>query len=191
MAMRGHRAMFVLACVLTGAASSARGVELPPPRSWDGVGRIGADFFPVPSGAGRHARRLIRSYGTDTDWGNAALIEPWLAPGPDGPIATVDLEMFREGVQECEARIFIERALADPEKRARLGEALAARAQALLDERTRYAMWVFDVSYMNYNQGGSTLGRPLDLGWFAGSGWQERSEKLYNMAAGVAQALDR
>ena len=63
-----------------------------------------------------------------------------LAPGPDGPVSTARLENFREGVQESQARITIEKALVDPALKARLGDALAQDCQKLLDERQR-ALW--------------------------------------------------
>lgn len=48
------------------------------------------------------------------------------------------LEVFRQGAQEVEARIRIEKALTDPEKKAKLGEALAKKAQDVLDRRQLY-----------------------------------------------------
>jgi hypothetical protein len=86
----------------------------------------------------------------------------------------VRLEAIREGVQECEARVFIEKAL--DTARAQLGEGLAARAEAALDERIRLAR-LFHFS---------TLGFLLS---YPGSGWQARSETLYALAAEVEQAL--
>ena len=47
--------------------------------------------------------------------------ESLLAPGPEGPVASDEMEAYREGVQECEARIAIERALGDEARKARLG----------------------------------------------------------------------
>ena len=45
--------------------------------------------------------------------------------------------MIREGAQDLEPRVFLEKALLDPARRARLGEELAGRCQHLLDERVR------------------------------------------------------
>ena len=55
-------------------------------------------------------------------------------------MATNRFEQFREGVQQCEARISIESALIDPAKRQQLGEELASRCQAALDERVLYEL---------------------------------------------------
>ncbi len=87
---------------------------------------------------------------------------PYLSPGPDGARSTIRFEAAIGGVQECEARIFIEKALLDPAKRAKLGEETATRIQKLLDERTRVILWG------TYPQG-----------------WQERAEALFDVAAEV------
>ena len=94
------------------------------------------------------------------------------APGPNGAIGTVRFEMIREGVQECEARIFIEEVLLDKAQRAKLGAEKAKEIQEMLDERIRAGLWGAE----NY-------------GWYVSSGWQERSGKLYAAAAEVAKAL--
>jgi hypothetical protein len=140
----------------------------------NGVGRVPADFFPQPA------------CDPKASWGNAGLRRNWLSAGADGAIPGSEFVLLREGIQECEARIFIEKALTDEARKARLGSALAEKCQQLLDERTRYAAWVFDQEYLNYNYGGGLLGKPLDLSWFAGSGWQERNERLFSAAAEVA-----
>ena len=100
-----------------------------------------------------------------------------LSPGLSGPISTVRLEGIREGVQENEARFFLERALADTKTRSKLGEALAARCQNILDERTRACM---RKPYTRWLMGEKTL---LD------SGAQSRSERLFLLAAEVAGKL--
>ena len=92
-------------------------------------------------------------------------------------LATERLEMLREGLQETEARIFIERALIDPAKRATLGAELAERCQAMLDERVRDRLRAI---------GGKDSS---DWLWFISSGWRRRSEQLYAAAAEVARAL--
>jgi hypothetical protein len=140
----------------------------------NGVGRIPADFFPRPM------------HEPKASWGNAGLRRTWLSAGAAGAIPNSDFILLREGIQECEARISIEKALTDEAATAGLGTDLAEKCQALLDERTRYASWVFEQGYLNYNLGGAMLGRALDLTWFAGSGWQDRAKKLYDAAAEVA-----
>jgi hypothetical protein len=146
----------------------------------NGVGRLGADFFEVRPG--RDPR---------TSWKTASVRSAsWLSPGENGAIPTADFLIFREGIQECEARIFLEKILTDEGGRSRLGDDLARRAQELLDERTRHAAWILDLKHMNHNSRGGILGSGCPLtppGWYAWSGWQERSGRLYALAAEAAK----
>ena len=106
-----------------------------------GVGRIGGDFWSViRDRRGRRSGMVFARY-PHNHWRGLNINSYFLAPGPDGPIATARFENLREGVQECEARIFIESALLDDEKRQQLGEELAERAQQILDER-QIALWM-------------------------------------------------
>ena len=105
-----------------------------------GIGRLGADvWYVVKDKRGRRVGAVYHRY-PDANWRNLD-IENWLlAPALEGPVATARLENLREGVQECEARIFIERALLDSAPRKQLGDELAQQCRELLDERQR-AMW--------------------------------------------------
>jgi len=167
----------------------ARGKFLTHPKTrrkyWSGTcgfGRVGADFWPViKSGRGR-MQRLLNRYPEQSSWGqltldysNAAV----LGPGADGPVSTVRLEMLREGLQEAEARVFIEKALHDPATRRRLGEPLARRCRALLDERVRDIMRA-----VGHKGNGDWL-------WYVSTSWRARSAALYAAAADVARALAR
>ncbi len=146
----------------------------------NGIGRIPADFFPQPS------------YDPKAYWGNASLQMPWLAAGPDGAQESVKYLFFRGGVQECEARIFLEKVLTDPRRAGRLPGRLRETCREILDERTRYAMWVFEEAYYNYNVGTrltSLLERAVGVSWFGGSGWLGRAARLYKAAAEVEQVL--
>ena len=125
-----------------------------------------------------------------------------LAPGPDGAVGTSRLEVFREGLQECEARIAIESALVDEARKAKLGPALAARAQEVLDHRHR-CLWLargaaeadldkpgFVADYKDFDYG---VAMRWDMGagnrWFIASGWQDRSSDLFRAAGEVAAKL--
>ena len=118
---------------------------------------------------------------------------PVLGPGPDGPEATHRLLVLAEGVQECEARTCIERALDDPAHKARLGADRVKRCEELLDERDA-CMWK---GLSNLILGGPVWGatawrwEPGVAGhtWFLGSGWQERSRRLYTLAGEVQRSL--
>jgi len=146
----------------------------------DGVGRIGADFWPVlKDKSGRLKGRLVSYYHS---WGgldmNTFGITAILGPGKKGSVPTVRYEMFRECVQENEARIFIEKVLTDKTRCANLGEKLAGRARKILDERTR-ALRSYDMGHQGAR----------DARWYICSDWQGRSEELYKVAGEVAKAL--
>ncbi len=134
-----------------------------------GFGRVGADFWDVPIGDKGARRNIVGMY---VNWAQLNLTTSTgavLAPGPQGAIPTARFEMMREGIQECEARIFIERALLDKDLRAKLGDEKAGRFQAMLDERTRLFRTACHTSW----------------DWYAASGWQERAERLYSAAAEI------
>ena len=141
-----------------------------------GIGRCGADFW--------HMRKIKYSsapicgrYPETAGWHGGWLHNSFpyiLAPGKDGAVATARFEMFREGIQETEARVVIEKVLTDPAKRARLGSTLAARCQAALDKRIE--------AYREAIAGGGTY---VTWAGFADSGWQKRSWDLYAAAAAV------
>lgn len=139
-----------------------------------GFGRVGADFWPVIPGPENRKKTILGRF-PESGWGQLSITEsaPWvLAPGKDGALPTLRFEMVRAAQQQAEARIFIERALTDAAKRARLGD-LAARVEKLLDDRVRA---------LNY-------ARSRGWDYFLSSGWQAREEALYAAAAEVAAAL--
>ena len=161
-----------------------------------GFGRQGADFFPVLKGK-RQTVSLMARY-PETNWRNLDKIGSRLSPGKEGAISTHRFEMIREGVQECEARICIEKALYDEKRRAKLGEDLAARCRTILDERiapmrlgtnslVQSGPWtILATCDLNWWSGGGIMG----YYWFSGSDWQERSKSLYDAAAEVENRLD-
>ncbi len=150
-----------------------------------GIGRIGLDYWRVlKTSDGRRTANVSDRY-PKASWRNLNITDSLLAPGKNGPLATARFEMLREGVQECEARIFIQTLL----DRGRLPAPLAERCRSVLAERDEFLKKAAIVL------GGGK--RP----WFADaspsedaylgyvSGWQEQSEKLYSAAAEVAQAM--
>jgi hypothetical protein len=147
-----------------------------------GFGGAGADFWPViPSGDKKGSLRDIQNrYPEDNraqlSIGNAT--SALLAPGPDGAISTVRFENVREGLQECEARVLIEKALVEPALRSKLGEELATRCTNVLTERTNAILDAF-------KRGKESKG----WNWFA-EGWQERLEKLFALAEEVAKVTE-
>ncbi len=150
-----------------------------------GFGRVGADFWDVLVGAGGRRSPLVARF-PEAAWAQLSIANATnylLGPGPDGPVATIRFELLREGLQLAEARTFIERALTDPSKRARLGEDLARRCQQALDRRT-YAIKRADP------QGNLVAARGNPYMWaFASSGWLDRDDELYQLASEVVSAL--
>jgi hypothetical protein len=145
-----------------------------------GFGRMSADLWPVlETPHGRIGRgwttRSISARYPGSGWGACNLRQnPFLKPGPEGALSTGRLEMIREGLQECEARIFIEEALLDAGNVKKLGPDLIKRCNDLLRLRRD----------MTHRSGG-TLGVIV----FLGSGRQERVQQLYSLAGEVKQKL--
>jgi hypothetical protein len=159
-----------------------------------GMGRIGADFWQAMKNRdGRRQGTVADRYPQSTRR-NLNIYTALLAPGPDGPIATARFEAFREGVQECEARIVLEQALTDEALRSRLPAELLARIQQALEERTRmlfkgmstlqlsgpYHIYAVTWKYFPVIDGNT---------WYLGSGWQDRSRLLFSLAGEVHRIL--
>lgn len=156
-----------------------------------GFGRLGLDFWHVlKDRQGQKRITIVNRHGlnrlANLTIGSYAP-QACLTPGPDGAISSHAFEMLREGIQECEARIFIEQILIDNNSRAKLGEAFAEECQKILDERIRCNNWAGGSDYAGSPLPGGYLG----LGWFVFSGWQSRSEKLFNSAGKIIRILGR
>ena len=166
-----------------------------------GVGHVGADFWPcvkdkkgVPSGT--VTDRFPESY-----WRSLHIGAWLLGPGPGGPVSTPRMEVFRDGIEECEARIAIEVALSDESLKAKLGADLAKRAGDYLDARL-VSIWKgyglaqadLDLGYMtHYRQWYEGIGKRSDpaagLKWYMASGWQDRAAKIFDLAGEVERKL--
>jgi hypothetical protein len=146
--------------------------------SMSGLGRSGVDFWPVlGSGVIRRGFKNSMSINArymESCWDQLNMdraTEHLFAPGPDGAADTECFETLREGVQDCEARIFIEKAIYD----GKLDPALSKKCQEILDGR----QWIIRAACMGA------------WGWFEGAGSAGLSEKLYACAAEVAKALGK
>lgn len=152
-----------------------------------GNGRVGGDYWHIGAkligdgkpdwgivggSGGTLFNRYFHSHADETGLGRSCT--DLFGPGPDGPVSTIRLECAREGNQEAEARIFIEKALLN--KRRPLPPELARECQRLLDERTNVAR-LFRLGALAAH----TIGA---------QGWQERSLRLFQAAAEVAKALE-
>ena len=156
-----------------------------------GFGRMGGDFFPVLRDK-RGRKFPIAAQFPKSSWRNLNILSCLLKAGPDGALSSHCFEMMREGVQECEARIFIERAILEKT----IDRKLAQRCQDMLDERTRAVLrgysslridsrpnskWVQACTFHGAGYAGSA--------WYPGSGWEEHLGNLYSAAAAVAAEL--
>ncbi|MCX7804544.1 MAG: DUF4091 domain-containing protein [Planctomycetota bacterium] len=153
-----------------------------------GIGRLMADFFRIPRKDGKGAIWLPGRY-PKSSWANAGFRgQALLAPGPAGPIPTVRYELLREGIQEVEARILIEKVLTNEALRSAMDGKLADACQVALDERTRVNMWILEYGQViDYNVGAwhSMMGGAMDINWYAYSGWEDRAARLFDLAADV------
>ncbi len=158
-----------------------------------GFGRFGADFWPVfKNRRGEWTSRVFDRY-PKANWRNLNIKVALLGAGPLGPVSTARFEAIREGIEECEARIFIERALGQRS----LPDELAAKCRELISERNRATVmglsphkgegFLDAASYGRIHdwQGSGNVGSY----WYLLSGWQERSGKLFDAAAEVASRL--
>ncbi len=157
-----------------------------------GVGRIGGDTWQVVKDRrGRRVGRVWERFATG-NWGYLNANSSVLAPGPDGAVATMRFECLREGAQEAEAIIALEEALGDEAAVERMGPELAKRCKDALDER-RLSMWkslaIWHSGADSGHEATSWRGQPGISGyvWYLGSGWQNRTEELFRLAAEVSR----
>ena len=164
-----------------------------------GIGRIGADYWKFKDKNGRRANFAHDNY-REGNWGGTSialnLCNPVLSPGQEGPEATNRLIALIEGVEACEARIYLEKALMDSGSKSRMGTELAKRCQAVLDERL-YDMWralsnleISTGTCSGYNMWRWTAG-VAGHNYFLGSGWQKQAEKLFTLAGEAEQKIGK
>jgi len=98
---------------------------------YDGFCWQGVDYWAF--GEGDQRRGVLAKY---VGFGNIVPHRPMAisVPGPDGALPTPQFEMFREGLQACEAMHFLRGVLADKARAARLDGALASRARSAVQE---------------------------------------------------------
>ena len=129
-----------------------------------GFARLGADYWDSFMDGFR------RMGGQQAFPGLPAIFLLW--PGPDGPESSVRFETLLEGMQEAEARSFLEQSV----EQGRLSPEVSARVSQILAAHTRATVFVPGTWYYE----------PLDD---CTQGWLERSRLLYRMAAEVAGLL--
>jgi hypothetical protein len=138
----------------------------------NGLGRMGADYFSRTFWDGCRAGgwHVVGRPCTQTLW-----------PGPTGVESGARNEAMLEGIQEAEARVFMEQALARSAASSRsnrgvLPEDLAQRTQQALDDHFRQTLHI--------GAGGVDYATMDDH-----SDWQDRSRRLYSAAAAVAEKI--
>ncbi len=149
-----------------------------------GLGRIGGDFWTVLKDSRGNARYSLAGRYPESYWGQLNLnycIPHILAKGRDGPLPTVRSEAFREGVQDLEARVFIEKAIVMRDRRTKIGEDLARRCREMLDERI----------FMVNRAGGvrQDLQTGITTGPTIAPDWEQKRQTLFRTAAEVAAKL--
>lgn len=143
----------------------------------NGNGRCGGDFFRAgysrgSGNAGCMFGSYPRSQVGQTGLGNNVC--DLFAPGPQGPVTSVRFENAREGNQEAEARIVIEKALLNKDKP--LPAELAKKCQSLLDQRTHIMrMW----NIIEHKSGSAAKAK------IGTAGWQDSTLTLFNLAGEV------
>jgi hypothetical protein len=140
-------------------------------RGHTGIGPLGMECFPY-----EHRGRYY-VMGGNSALGPNCSTRSLLAPGPNGPVTTERYEAYREGVQLCEAILFIQRVLSTK----RISGDLAKRANEVLDERSRHFLDA-------YPRVGGKKKQRLDLARMT-AGAAKRDNDLLAMAAEVDGAV--
>ncbi|MBM4042763.1 MAG: hypothetical protein FJ290_30105, partial [Planctomycetes bacterium] len=130
---------------------------------FNGIGRMGADYFDNAWFDGFRGREwyLVGRSCVQTLW-----------PGEDGAEASARHETMLEGIQEAEARIFLEQCL----ERGVLKGGLGEQVRAVLDRHVRETLYI----------PGGACG--IDLMDYTGD-WRARSRRLYDAAAKAAEQV--
>jgi hypothetical protein len=145
-----------------------------------GIDPLGADLWLLRDRRGRWSgaswnRSLFRAYALGPQNCTMAI----LAPGENGAIATERYEAYREGVQICEAMVYIEQSL----KTGKVDAKVAAKANKALDDRARHFMSCYGLKDKKGRQG-------FSLKKFADGAW-ELDSQLFEAAAEVEKALKK
>jgi len=126
----------------------------------NGVARLGADYW---------ANTWLRGWKGRL-WMPGLPCRYLFYPAPAGAETSVRFEVFREGLQEAEARIFLEQAAE------KLDDALARRVAAVLDAHSHDTLILEPrITYAKHAE--------------YSTGWQGRSRRLYRLAGEVAGRL--
>jgi hypothetical protein len=147
----------------------------------NGAGPVGMDFWYLPADPSRNWKGgYLEGQGASNLSMNMFSTSALLAPGPDGPASTARFEMVREGLQECEARMVIEKALQLANFRNKLGDRLVKQCEEVLKRRREVE---------EYPRIGEKWSQGEGWRSFETSGWQNRTLELFNLAGEVESVL--
>ena len=158
-----------------------------------GFARVGGDLWPVKMREKGRPQMIPGRY-PQTNAGGLSVWTYLLDPGPDGAVAPLRFEMLREGMEETEARNFIQRALLD----GKLPAPLAERAKKLIVERNRALLAaltgkVNDPHTKQWWEHTMTSGFPgyakSGYLWHLSSNPDAREKELFEFAAEVSGAI--
>lgn len=140
-----------------------------------GFTRQGIDKWPVvnPHDENAQPRRMVLGAG---GWGNLyrQKVRAMAAPGAEGAVVTVRFEMMRQGLQDTEARIYLEQIVVDQEKRDIMGDDFEQQVKELVRA---------EVNYRGVNN-------PYPpYAWNPGTDWPERLDRMYELAAKAQRKL--
>lgn len=142
-----------------------------------GIGRIGLDFWDVLAAKSEGSGGVGSEFTIYNrfPFSSCAQREPSLKkmtmPGPNGAATTVMYEAFCEGIQDCEALLYISDAVDN--QAAKLGPELTAEGRQVMVDLVRYhasAGWGSFYDSANFN-------------------WQDLSRRLYECAARIGKKL--
>ena len=146
-----------------------------------GIGHLGAEFWKVfKDKKGQRAARIYSRY-PKSNWRNLDIYTALPAPAAEGAAVTSRYEHLREGIQECEARVAIERVLSDETLKSKLDADLVARCGKALEEHLRA---------VQVCRGGGER-EVLGSLWFLTSGWEQRAEDLFALAGEVEKKVGK
>jgi hypothetical protein len=94
-----------------------------------GVGPLGGNYWPIKDYRGRWT-----NLGGQSAVGPQCSTRALVVPGPDGPVASERFEAFRQGVQTCEAILYLQKAL----DQGKLNGQLAGRVTAVIRQRVEF-----------------------------------------------------
>lgn len=141
-------------------------------RGDSGAGRMCLDYWDMPDvRRGSHFGTMYSRWPNSSADQRTPQLKMLTYPGPDGAVPSTKLLVMREGLQETEARIVLEKAI----DAGKIDGDLAKRAQTLLDRR--YEM-LRAIDYLRHT-----------VRTTFGDGWRREAAKLYKMAGEVERAV--